>query len=305
MVIICILLVIICIYLAYENRAIKKEINYISQRMDSILENNEKSHILLASQEPEIRALLIKINQLLDRYYDEKCIQNKRDRDMKQMITNISHDLKTPITVLKGYMEILLSKTDTYSLHDEVRTILLTISNKTDRLVDAIQDIFLLARIQSKDYIVEEERIEINQVCKEVLLDYFEILEENDIEVDLKLQEMPIWYSASETSLKRILKNLIDNTIKYGSDGKYLGISTCEEAERITIQIINRGKAIPKDKLYKIFERSYQEERDNIGGGIGLTIVKELVHELGGSVSAQSTVGEETVFEIVFMHTKS
>lgn len=298
--IVCVFLLLIGIVILYfENKQLKNHIVYVRKKLDLIAENDEKSLVLIPSDEKEVQKLANSINRLLDNYY--KCKQNNKiiKDNMQQMITNISHDLKTPVTVLKGYMELLILRQDEWQISPEVRKILQKVDRKTEHLTKAINEIFLLAKVKSHEADVEEKEENLTQLCEEIIMDYYDLLEEKRIDTDIKIPEYPVKLKTNAKIVSRILKNLIDNALKYGMDGRYLCLELLDQDGQALINVIDHGQGISKENQKKVFERNYTEDNYDKGSGLGLAISKELAEEINGSLAVESAQNKETKFTLM------
>lgn len=296
-------IIILCLaFLSYfqwnRNKTLKKEINYVSEKVEKIIQNKEQGVVLIVSESKEIQRITCDINEFLYLYYQKQTECNQMKESMQQMVTNISHDLRTPITVLKGYMEMLMLRSQELNLQEQAKTIIQKVNTKTEGLVQSIDDIFALAKLESKDMLLEKEEIDINKLCKEVMLEYYDILVEKEVEVAIEVEHKPLLAVTNQKALKRILKNLIDNGIKYGEEGHFLGIKTWETEILVGIEIEDHGQGIKEENIQKVFERKFKVNHHQNGNGLGLAIVKGLVNELGGHIQVTSEPNKKTIFTV-------
>ena len=213
----------------------------------------------------------------------------------KKMLANISHDIKTSLTVILGYLEIMrLTGAD-----DEM---LKKVEAKAKQVVGLINQFFTLAKLEAGDTNITLSRINVNEICRESTLGFHEILTQKDFEVELSIPERAVYAQGEKDALQRILYNLLSNAVRYGSEGKYLGIFLCEEKNSVSIDVTDRGKGIQKEFADRIFERLYTMEdsrnREIQGNGLGLTIAKNLAVQLGGDLCVESIPGIRTTFTV-------
>lgn len=296
------LLVIIFLILGYlyEFKKYKKqtnEINYISDKLNDILENRTNEKILLFTDSKEVISLISVINRLLDYSTNNKVAYEHSKLSMMRMISNISHDLKTPLTTLKGYVEMLKMKFN----EDKM---IIKVESRIDEILQLINKFFDLAKLESGDKILKLKKINLCEVCRKNMFEFYNVISRKKLEVKIKIPEEPIYISGDEEALGRILKNLIDNAIKYGSDGQYLGIELYKNKEYTCVEVEDHGKGIIEKEKELIFERLYTLEDSRSmeyqGSGLGLTITKELVEKMNGKISLFSIPNEKTVFKILF-----
>lgn len=281
------------------NKDVKKIISLITVEKDDY--KNKK--LFIQSSNNCIKELVSSINGLLD--LNSKVYSNQQNKEiaMKKMISNISHDLKTPLTVIIGYSEIIkmnFNKMDFIKisqLNDKVYY-------KANELLDTINEFFSLAKIESGDFNFNLEKINISEICKEVVLGYYDILNKKQVSVNLELTEKDFWILADENSIRRILDNIISNAINYGYEGKELGIKMSDNIDKVIIEIWDRGKGIPEKDYNLIFERLYTLEdsrnKNYQGNGIGLSITKRLVELMKGKIYVKSISYKKTSFFLVF-----
>ena len=152
-----------------------------------------------------------------------------------------------------------------------------------------------MAKFQSKDMVFHIQKVNLTQVCHEIILEFYSILEKENFHVEVHIEDKPFYANVDEEAVKRILKNLIDNVIKYGNSGKFLKISLYEKDTHIFIEIEDHGIGISEKDKSHIFTRSYTTNRAK-GNGLGLTISQELANSMGGHISVVSIPQEKTVF---------
>lgn len=167
----------------------------------------------------------------------------------------------------------------------------------SQELVHSVNSLFNLAKIQSGDMVFHIQKVNLTQVCHEIILEFYTILEEEKFHVEVNIEDKPLYANVDIEAVGRILKNLIDNAIQYGNAGKFLGISLYKKDSHIYIEVEDHGAGISeKDKIH-IFTRAYTADRKK-GNGLGLAISQELANSMGGSISVVSIPQKKTVFTI-------
>lgn len=287
------------IYFQYKTQKDRSNnLQYIHQKLKSIIDNNSSEKLLVFTDDEKLRSFLIEINNLLD--FNQKIIVDfsKIEREMRKMLSNISHDLKTPLTVVLGYIETI--NIDNTISREEREMLLLKVENKTMEVLELINKFFDLAKLESGDKKVPLTKVNLNEICRKNILDFYDILNAKDFEVSIDIPDKNIYVLGNEEALDRILNNLISNAIKYGSDGKAIGLNLRTEDDFSCVDIWDRGKGIEEIHKDKVFERMYtlDDSRNKIyeGSGLGLTITKRFVEKLGGEISIHSIPYEKTVF---------
>lgn len=292
-------LMLMCIDMKRESIALEKELIYISNRIETIIKE-PAGFILIPSQNQGVKKVAGSMNRLLEKYYRSQIEHNKALAAIQGVFTNISHDLRTPFTVLSGYTEILLLRAHELNLQREIIDKLKKIDTKAQELLSLIEKIFQMAKLESGDIIFDISSVDISALCRETLLEYYDILEKKDIEVSINIDDKPIYLETDVQAIKRILKNLIDNAIKHGGDGKYLGISLLQQQKEVIIEVEDHGKGIQKKDIEKIFNRRFTTGKWGESSGLGLTITKNMLMQMGNKIDVRSEPGIFTIFSVHF-----
>jgi len=295
-----IILILVCIIL-FQYKAEKgrsKNLKYIGNKLNKIIRENTNEKLLVVTEDKGTREVLVGINRLLD--FNQKLLADYRKKEisMTKMLSNISHDLKTPLTVVLGYIETIKLDKD---IPREERVILLCkVYNKTLEVIELINNFFDLAKLESGDKDVPISRVNMNEFCRKSILDFYESLTEKGYEVNIDIPVTNIYALGNIEALQRIMNNLISNAIKYGSKGKYIGLKLSYDDNYSYVEIWDKGKGIEEINVDKVFERMYtlEDSRNKLyqGSGLGLTITKRLVEKLGGEIYLKSKPCEKTSF---------
>lgn len=276
-------------------RGIQAEIKRIDHKLEEISETDSDEKIMIFTDDPVLMGLGGQINRLLLERQKIKAAFKRKEISSKKMLANISHDIKTPLTVISGYLEIL-------RLNDPDDEMLKKVEAKTKQVMDLIDQFFTLAKIESGDTDIELCKIDINEVCRENVLEFYDILLQKEFEVDLYIPETPIFVQGDKDALQRILYNLLSNVIRYGIDGKYLGVILRQDKNSVYIDVVDKGKGIGQEFISNVFDRAYTMEdsrnKEIQGNGLGLTIAKNLAERLGGDISLSSTPNVQTTFTV-------
>ena len=223
----------------------------------------------------------------------------KLENMRRDFVANVSHELKTPLTSIKGFVETLK---DGGVEDSKIRNKFLDIINiETDRLFYLIQDILALSEIENKKNLKELQTIDIVKVIDDAI----ELLSEHAIKKDIDIKfykNSDKVISGDEKWFVQMIINLLDNALKYTPEKGLVEINLYEEMDNIIIKIRDTGFGIPKEDLARIFERFYRVDKARtreIGGtGLGLAIVKHIILSLGGSIEVESELGKGTEFTI-------
>ncbi|SHI39815.1 sensor histidine kinase [Clostridium intestinale] len=303
LIILCIVIaILICIILfQYFSQKVRNEnLVYIKGKLKQILNDNSEEKILVVTDDKVLKDLLSEINKLLENNQMILAEYRKKEDSMRKMLSNISHDLKTPLTVVLGYIETI--NLDKSMRSDEKEVLLEKVHDKTIEVIDLINKFFDLAKLESGDKDISLTRININEVCRKNILNFYDILNSKGFEVDINIPEKDLYAFGNEEALDRILNNLLSNSVKYGTDGKFIGLSIEENEKSIYIHVIDKGRGIEEDKIDRVFERMYtlEDSRNRVfqGSGLGLTITKRLVEKMNGEIFLKSIPYKTTTFTV-------
>lgn len=291
--------VLICIVVYQQfvfRRGIQKQLKEISQKLEKIQDTDSDENIMMFTDEQALMELLVQINRLLENQRKMKVDYRRSQISAKKMLSNISHDIKTPMTVILGYLEIMRINGDK---EDEM---LLKVEQKAKRVMELINQFFTLAKLEAGDMELEISRINICEVCRENILDFYELLKQKEFQVEVKIPEEAVFIMGNKEALHRILYNLISNVIRYGLDGWYLGLVLRSVKNDVYIDVIDKGKGIEKEFAGNVFERLFTMEdsrnRRIQGNGLGLTIAQTLAQQLGGEIVLESEPNVKTTFTV-------
>ena len=234
--------VLICIVVYQQfvfRRGRQKQLKEISQKLEKIQDTDSDENIMMFTDEQALMELLVQINRLLENQRKMKVDYRRSQISAKKMLSNISHDIKTPMTVILGYLEIMRINGD-----------------KEDEM----------------------------------------------FQVEVKIPEEAVFIMGNKEALHRILYNLISNVIRYGLDGRYLGLVLRSVKNDVYIDVIDKGKGIEKEFAGNVFERLFTMEdsrnRRIQGNGLGLTIAQTLAQQLGGEIVLESEPNVKTTFTV-------
>ncbi|WP_446476093.1 sensor histidine kinase [Bacillus velezensis] len=288
------------IFLFRSRLNLRTEIKYIRNKLRKVVNEETGERLLLNTEDKYIKSLLIQINRLLDHNQKIKGNCNSIELSMRKMLSNISHDLKTPLTVILGYIEMI--NNDKSLTSEKVMSLLKTVNLKTVEVLALINRFFELVKLESGDKKLNSSRIDICEVSRKIILDYYEILISKEFEVVIDIPDDSVFVSGDEDAIERVLNNLITNAIQYGSDGKMVGLKIRITDNDVFVEISDKGKGINEMHKDRVFERMYTlEDSRNTnyqGSGLGLTFTKRLVEQMEGSISLNSVPFKETTFSV-------
>ena len=268
----------------------------IGRKLKEINDTGSDEKLFLFTDNAELKELAAQINRLLENHLKTKADYRHSEMASKRMLSNISHDIKTPMTVILGYLEILRMKGGS---SDEM---LAKTEQKAKDVMELVNQFFTLSKLESGDMMIELSPINICEVCRESVLDFYEMLTKEEFHVDISLPEKSVYVQGNKETVQRIISNLISNVIRYGADGKYFALSLRVDEKQVLIDVTDKGKGIDKAFADSVFERLFTMEdsrsRRIQGNGLGLSIAKNLTVQLGGNLTLNSIPYERTTFTI-------
>ena len=272
-------------------KLIYKIINDLKTGKDILKDKMENTNILDDVQEQVIEFSMKKSAEIEE--------LKKLEKYRKEFLGNVSHELKTPIFNIQGYLETLLDG----GLEDEKisREYVERAAKNADRLITIVEDLLLISQYEGGELKLETERFDIHQLTKEVFDSLKMQASLRDIRFQFKEEcDMPFFVDADKSRISQVLYNLITNAIKYGREHGYVFVGFYVMEDLLLTEISDNGSGIEKEHLSRLFERFYRVDkarsRDGGGTGLGLSIVKHIIEAHGQTVHVRSTVGIGTTF---------
>lgn len=225
----------------------------------------------------------------------------RSEDDQKKFVANISHDFRSPLTSIRGYLEAMLDGTIPPELHEKYLQIVL---NETDRLTKLTNSLLTLNNLNTKGMLLDRTDFDINQVIRNTAVSFEGTCRKKTIAIELVLTGDVMYVNADMGKIQQVLYNLLDNAIKFSHHDSVIRIETSEKKHKLFVSVKDSGIGIPKDDLKLIWERFYKSDlsrgKDKKGTGLGLSIVKEIIASHGEHINVISTegVGTEFIFSL-------
>lgn len=217
--------------------------------------------------------------------------------DQKKFVSNVSHDFRSPLTSIKGYVEAMLDGTIPVEMQDKYLNIILF---ETERLNKLTKSLLELNRYGKHGVILDITSFDVNQMIRTTALTFEGACNAKKISFNLILSGESLYVNADFGKIQQVLYNLIDNAIKFSHNDSYIKVETTEKNEKVFVSVKDTGIGIPKDSLNKIWDRFYKTDssrgKDKKGTGLGLSIVKEIISAHGENINVISTEGVGTEF---------
>ncbi len=216
----------------------------------------------------------------------------------RSFVANVSHELRSPLTSMKGFLEAMRDGTIPEEDFPQYIEIVL---NETRRMVTLVNDLLDLARIESGTIQLSYEVFDVNELIRRTLLTFEARLNENEMELDVRFAQEQCSVYADPAQIGQVIRNLIDNAIKYSPKGRALMISTYSMRRTVYVTVRDNGIGIPQEDVPHVFDRFYKVEKAHtptpqMGSGLGLSIVKRIIEQHGQSITVRSARGRGTQF---------
>ncbi|NFM73788.1 HAMP domain-containing histidine kinase [Clostridium botulinum] len=285
------------LYLMITYRKAKNFVAIIEET--EIMANGDLDRVIRVNAEGDIKNLAENINNISKQLKDITVAERNAQKTKNDLITNVSHDLRTPLTSIMGYLELI--DNDQYKDEVALRYYVNIAYEKSKGLNLLIKDLFELTKMQNNTINLEKVDINLVELLGQVVA-YFEYqFKSANMKSRINFSNDKLIVNADAGKLVRVFENLLSNAIKYGKDGYYVDVLTKLEENMAVIQIINYGQLIPTVDLPYIFDRFYRVEKsrnNKIGGsGLGLAITKNIIELHEGTIKAYSN-DNKIVFEI-------
>ncbi|MDU5111378.1 MAG: ATP-binding protein [Clostridium sp.] len=220
----------------------------------------------------------------------------------KQFIADASHELKTPLAIIRTNTSVITSNKDK-TVESQIKWINY-ISNQVDRMAKLIDDMLSLTKLDSNKVMEEKSSFDFSKVLDSILLGFEAVVFENNIILETEIQEN-INLKANKEEIKKLCSILLDNALKYTNSGGRIDVISYEDKNKVYLKVKNTGDGIKEEDLEKIFERFYRVDtsraRETGGYGLGLSIAKSIVESHNGKIYAESNIGKDTTFIIEFI----
>ncbi len=280
--IICIILFIICLALLLKIFFMKKSIREIKQSVKNILKTDTNNLIMIFSSDKDIESLTNELNDELKDLRKQRLVYENGNQELKKLITNISHDMRTPLTAISGYVDLIKESNNL----EKQQNYLKIVENKTNELTQLTEQLFDFSKTMDIGTDINKEKCLINELLEETIANNYVVLKNKNITPKIEITKNKIYRNIDRNSMTRVLENILSNIVKY-SNGNFKVI--LDDNGKITFS--NKAKTLDATTVQKIFDRYYTVENAKKSTGIGLSIAKQLVELNEGSISAKYIKG--------------
>jgi len=263
---------------------LKKEIQSVTEQLLERHQHKADTKINLAFYDKDFEKLAKEINVQIDETKVANAQKMRTEKELKQVISNISHDIRTPLTSILGYIQFLEDDNVSSEIRKEYIRI---VKNGASRLRVLLEDFFELSVIESADYPIKIESIQLNDLVREVLVGFYEEFNQKHIEPTINISEDDIRVKADSSAVKRVIENLVTNALKHSTGNVIITLESNPPFARFTIS--NTAPKLKKEDIFHLFDRFYKADqaRKGKGTGLGLSIAKGLMEKMNGSLSAE------------------
>lgn len=297
---------ILCGYLAIRLILLQQSIRQITKDVQMIQQDYHQNQILhLPIPNKQLQELLCAFNCILETTSNQSQQYESREHEFQKQIETISHDLRTPLTVILGYLKLLHKKQEILEAsNEEFDSIIQTIKRKAETMHLLVEQFYAYSRLKTGNYEITLEQVDVSRLLRESLLGNYQALDQAKILVDAQIPAHPIWVYADPSSLERIFMNLYQNVERYAKSKFQIRI--VEASDHILIHFINDTSTVRERDLPYLFERFYMENqsRNQGGTGLGLTVAKSLAEGMNGSLSVKcletATLNEQEPLSLCF-----
>ena len=287
-------IVIFVVVLGIYLKEFTKYFNEINQGIDSLVD--EQSEDIRLSE--ELEATEQKINSIRHTLAQRKAATELEEKRRKELVVYLAHDLKTPLTSVIGYLNLLQ---DQKEIKEEERKKYLSISlKKAERLEELINEFFDVTRFHLSGITLECSRVNLTRMLEQITYEFQPQLEEKGLECILECPP-DVSVNCDVNKIQRVFDNLLRNAVNYSYEHGTIRVCVTQEETQVTIRFTNPGEHIPEEKLENLFEQFYRVDDARAsksgGAGLGLAIAKEIVEAHGGTIRAEST-GDQIKLEV-------
>ncbi len=282
---------IVCVIISYLlSRMISKPIEKISTSAKELAKGNFNVSFSSDSN-------LYEINELSETLEIAKNELSKTDELRRDLMANVGHDLKTPLTMIKAYAEMTRDfENQTVKKRNENLNIII---EETDRLNVLVQDILDLSKLQSNTYELKYEEFDLNELIKDVIRRFFILIDNEGYQI-IYNNDKSIMIKADKKRIEQVIYNLVNNAINYTGDDKKIYINIKKQKRNVLVEIVDTGKGIDKSEIKYVWNKYYHNEkkhkRNAVGTGLGLSIVKSILESHNYKYGVKSTVGKGSTF---------
>ena len=280
----------ICILLSIKIYLLRRSAREILSQLDMILSEDTNAVIGITSSDKEMRRLADGLDRKLRQIRREQLRYLNGDRELKEAVTNISHDLRTPLTAIMGYLEMMkrIDKPDQLDYYLKI------IEGRAVAMKQLTEELFRYSVILSNSGLGEPEETSVGAVLEDCIMSYYAALSERGIEPVVELTEEPVIRKLDKAALSRVFANLMNNALKYSDGDLYVSLTA-----QGVVTFSNTARALTQTQVERLFDRFYTVEAARSATGLGLSIARSFVEQMGGSITASLDSGRLSITVVI------
>lgn len=280
-----VILALIIIVLAAKVWFLRRSAKEISEAFRDRLAADTNTLIDISSRDARMRQLASEINSQLRLLRKERHRYQQGDLELKEAVTNISHDLRTPLTAISGYLDLLEGE----SKSEKAASYLVQIRSRTQELNSLTEELFRYSIVTSAREL-KPQRLDLVRALEESLLSFYGVMQERGIQPEIQLPETPVWRQLDPEAVSRVFSNIIGNGLKYSQ-----GDLTVTMSPSGAITFANRAENLDAVTVGRLFDRFYTVEANRSSTGLGLSIARALTERMGGTITAEYAGGRLSI----------
>ncbi len=288
----------VCVLLlSIKLRRVQESLSVIKEALEDIKAGN-LNHRVLAKENDMTKQICYDINRIAADNQAQFIRQQQSEQAYKRLMTSLSHDVKTPLASLVGYLEAV---TGSLVVGEEKETYIQIAAEKAHQLKEFVESLFEWVKLDAGEQVYHFEQFDLNELTRNIVADWIPALENSHFEYDIDIPENEYLIKIDVHAYTRILNNLFQNILTH-SGGSKMTLRIIENESEARIAVADNGIGISPSNLPHIFERMYQCDNSRLanGNGLGLSIVKQLVNAHKGKINAESTLDAGTTFTVMF-----
>lgn len=290
--------------------SINKKISKSNEILDDIKNGNGNRRIL-SKDDDNFSEIIYKINEIVYLYEEKLAEFQKKENANNQLLTSLSHDIRTPLTSIIGYTDAIKKELLKNDFKDElvskkvIENYIDIVREKSHSLKEYLDNVFDWFKLNSNEFYLDLKDTEITELSRNIIKSWIVIFEEKNIDFDIEIEEKEIICEIDQNAYARVINNIIQNAVEHSKTEK-IQITVKEKREEVIIKIKDFGVGINSIDLEHIFDRLYKcdKARNKVGSGLGLYITKELVEKMNGCIDVVSEIGKGTEFKINLKSTR-
>lgn len=281
-----------------------KRLHRLTSDMAAFVQEGDKKEgallpVMHKQKGDELDVLKNQFSVMAERIKQQMTCLKENDQQRREMIANVSHDLRTPLTTLHGYLETLVLRMDRLDPQEQTQYLNIAIGH-SQRLSQLVDELFELARLDSCETDISLEPFSLGDLIQDVAQKFHLRAQQNRIHLEFMNDPSDVWVNGDIAMIQRVLENLIENALRHTPAGGRISLGFIEQGDQVVVKVEDSGHGIPENELEHIFERFYRVEKsrsnEHKSTGLGLSIAKRILEIHGSTIAVESTLNQGTTF---------